>query len=81
MSWLTSSNGKAPVLKIWGLSSNSSLPLLSDPFWPRVVVPISIPSMSQIDYSYFTEPYTKDKTSSETTIQKCKYECTMNAIP
>ena len=34
------SDGGAPVLlKLWGLQSTPSLPLLLDPLWPRVIAP------------------------------------------
>ena len=34
-----------PVLELWEMWNTSSLPLLSDPLWPGVVVPFRIPSM------------------------------------
>ena len=45
----TASNGEATVLEIWGMRSTLSLPILSDPFWPIVEVPVRVPSMSQIE--------------------------------
>ena len=37
------------VLKLWGIWSNPSLPLLSGPLWTWVVVPFRVPSMGQIE--------------------------------
>ena len=34
----TESSGEALILKLWGVSSTSSLPLLSGPLWPEVAV-------------------------------------------
>ena len=58
-------HGVAPVLGIRGLEGSHSLPLPSDPFWPRLVIHFKVPSMGQIDqfkdYSYsiaiFKEKY------------------------
>ena len=33
----------------WGLWSTPSLPLLSDPLWPKVVVPVTVPSVGQVE--------------------------------
>ena len=60
----TATDGEAPILKIRELWSNSLLPLLSGPLWPRiVVVPVKVTSMDQIglfeNYLYLTEPNTK----------------------
>ena len=45
-------------LQIWGVWSNTLLPLLQGPLWSEVIVPVKILSMSQIDlfknYSYST---------------------------
>ena len=35
---------------IWGVLSTHSLPLLPGPLWPRVVVSIRAPPMSEIDF-------------------------------
>ena len=43
------SDGEAPVLEIWGMSSIPSLPLLSGPLWPGVVAPDRVLSMGQIE--------------------------------
>ena len=44
------SNGKVPVMvELWGMQSTPSLPLLSGPLWPRVVVPDSVLSVGQIE--------------------------------
>ena len=40
---------QAPVLELWGMWSTSSFPLLSGSLKPRVVVPIRVPSMGQIE--------------------------------
>ena len=44
-----SSDVEAPVLEFWGMWSSPSLPFLPDPLWPRVVVPVRVPSISQIE--------------------------------
>ena len=36
-------NGEAPVLKLWGMWSTSSLPLLPGSLWNRVMVPVRVP--------------------------------------
>ena len=64
----TASNGKAPVLEIWGVWTTPLLTLLPDPLKPWVVVPARVLSFGQIDLfkNYFdlTEPcknnYTKN---------------------
>ena len=44
------SDGQAPVmLKLCGMRSTPSLPSLTGPFWPRVVTPDRVLSMSQIE--------------------------------
>ena len=49
-----------PILKIWGMSSTYSLPLLPGPLSHRVVVVDRVPSLGQINllknYLYSTEP-------------------------
>ena len=61
---------------------------LLGPLWPRVVVLERVPFMGQINL-YENDSYRiglcvkkkkKKKNSQETTIQKCKYECSMNVI-
>ena len=42
------SDDEASVLKLWGMGSTSSLPLLSVLLWPGVVVSVLVPSMRQI---------------------------------
>ena len=37
------------MLKLWGIWSTPSLPLLPAPHWPRVVAPDRILSMAQIE--------------------------------
>ena len=37
------------ILEIWGVRYILSLPLLPGPLWPGVVIPITVPNMSQID--------------------------------
>ena len=51
VSWYDSkqSDGKAPVLKIWGMRSTPSLPLLSCPLWPGVLAPDWVLPMGQIE--------------------------------
>ena len=52
VSWVwhaTTSDGEVSVLDIWRMWSILSLPLLLCPLWPRVVVPIRIPSMRQVE--------------------------------
>ena len=46
---LVPASGEAAVQDIWGVWSNSSLLLLPGPLKPRVVVPIHVPFMCQID--------------------------------
>ena len=41
--------GEALVLELWEVWSTSSLPLLSGPLWPGVVVLVGVQSMGQID--------------------------------
>ena len=43
------SDGKAPVLELWGMGSTPSLPLLPGPLWPGVVVPYRVLSMGHIE--------------------------------
>ena len=43
------SDGEASVLELWGMWSSPSLPLLPGPLWPRVVVPVRVLSMVQIE--------------------------------
>ena len=42
-------NGKAPFLELWGMCSTPSLPLFLGSLWPRVVIPVRVPSMDQIE--------------------------------
>ena len=41
------SDGKAPVLELWGMGSTCSLPSLPVPLWPEVVAPDRGLCMSQ----------------------------------
>ena len=43
------SDGEAPVLELWGMWSIPSLPLLSDSLWPRMILPVRVLSMGQIE--------------------------------
>ena len=43
------SNGEAWVLKFWGMWSTSSMSLLPGLLWLRMVVPVKVSSMGQID--------------------------------
>ena len=44
------SDGEAPVLlKLWGMRSATSLPLLPCPLWPRVVAPDRVLFIGQIE--------------------------------
>ena len=45
----TASDSEAAVLEIWGMYGTCSLPLFYLPLWPRMVVPVRVPSMGQID--------------------------------
>ena len=78
VSWVwcsTTSGGKAPVVEFWGVLSTLSLPLLSGSLWPRVVVPVGVPSMHQIDqfkdYLYSIGPYAKNPLKKQLH-KKCK---------
>ena len=63
-SWVShspESDGKVPVLKLWGMWSTPSQPLLQGPLWPGVLVLFRVPSMSQIEisnHSQYLEPFT-----------------------
>ena len=54
-------------------------------FWPRVVIPVGVSSMSQTglfkNYSYSIRQYAKKKTLYKQLHKKCNYEHTMNVIP
>ena len=43
------SDGEDPLQEIWAVGSPISLPLLPNPLWPGVVVPVEDPSMGQTD--------------------------------
>ena len=43
------SDGEAPALKIWGMQSTPSLPLLPDPLWPGVASLDRVLFMGQIE--------------------------------
>ena len=43
------SDGEAQVLELWGMWITPSLALLPGPLWLRVVVPVRVPSMDQIE--------------------------------
>ena len=43
------SDGKAPILELWGMWSTPSLPMLAGPLWPGVVAPDRVLSMGQIE--------------------------------
>ena len=51
------SDGEVPVmLEFWGIWDTPSLPLLSGPLCPRVVVPVWVPSADQIElFNFLTE--------------------------
>ena len=76
------SDGEVSVLKIWSIAS---LPLLPGPLWPRVVVPLRIPSMSQIDqfkdYLYSKGLCARKNSLKKYIHKKCRYECMINIIP
>ena len=40
---------EAPILELWGKKSTPSLPLLPGLLWPRVVAPVRVLSMHQIE--------------------------------
>ena len=42
------SNGEV-ILDLWGMQITPSLPLLLDPLWPRLVVPVRVRSMGQVE--------------------------------
>ena len=42
-------DSEALVLKLWGMWSTLSLPLLPGPLWPRVVIPVGVILMGQIE--------------------------------
>ena len=46
------SNDEAPVLKLWGMWSTPSLPLLPGPLWPSGVAHDRVQSMGQNDLLY-----------------------------
>ena len=43
------SNGEAPVLELWGMWSTSLLPLHSGQLWFKVIEPVRVQSMGQIE--------------------------------
>ena len=43
------SNGEAPVLELWQMWSTLLLLLLPGSLWPRVIAPVRVPSMCQIE--------------------------------
>ena len=43
------SDSETPVLDLWGMWSTPSLALLSGPLWLRVVVPVRVVVMNQIE--------------------------------
>ena len=54
------SDGEAPVLKLWGMWSAPSLPLLPGPFWLGVAGPVMVLSMDQIElfnYLLYLKPF------------------------
>ena len=65
----TAFDGEAPFLKTWGVWSTPSLPLLPSPLWHRVVVPVGVPSIGQIDLfknqSYLIGPYTNKNNNNK----------------
>ena len=42
-------DGEAPILELWEMWSTPSLPLFVRALWSRVVIPVWVPSMSQIE--------------------------------
>ena len=46
---IKSSDGEAPAMEIWGMSSTSSLPLLPGPLWPGVLATDRVLSIGQIE--------------------------------
>ena len=43
------SDGEASVVELWGMWSTPLMPLFPVPLWPRVVVPVRVLSMGQIE--------------------------------
>ena len=72
---------EAPVLELLGVWNTLSLPLILSPLWPRMVAPIRVPSMDQMDlsknYSYINEKKNPIKKQHK----KFKYGYTMDMIP
>ena len=54
VSFIYEFEGEASILKIGGVWSKPSLPLLPGPLWPRAVVPVRVSSIGQI---YLFENY------------------------
>ena len=55
------SDGEAPILKLLGIWSTPSLPLLQGPFWPGVVAPDRVLSTGQIEvFDYLNSVQTND---------------------
>ena len=48
--WLnTASDGKAPVLELWGMLSTPYFLLNQGPLWSGLAAPVKVPSMGQIE--------------------------------
>ena len=67
---LSASGGEATVVDIYGVGSTPSLPILPGQLWPRVVVPVRISTMGQINlfknYLNSIEPCEENKTNQPT---------------
>ena len=60
------SDHDTPVLDLWGMWSNPTLPLLPSPLWPGPVVPDRVLSMAQIEISdnfLYLSPFNGEKTN------------------
>ena len=71
-------------LKFWSSGECGVTSLLPGSLWPGVVIPVRVPAMGQIDL-FKNELYLigacEKKNNIKTMAQKCKYKCSMNAIP
>ena len=59
------SDGKPPVMEIWGVWGSPSLTLHTCPHWPAMVAPVCVPAMVDLFQNY---SYSKGQCA------KCKYE-------
>ena len=71
------------VLEIWEVWISPSLPLLPDPLWPGVVVPVSVLSIGQIGWfrNYSYSDALQKKSLKKQLHKTCKYEWAINVIP